>query len=121
MHGPFCVHDRHEKDRALQNGKIDGSVFLSGTKVALTKVNNQTTMRQYIINKNRQDSESGLNYEVHDLTTNACNRLPLPSNRIDLGFHNGCEGALNEAKQRFPAQRYEIDGCFYCCEECHDE
>lgn len=76
-------------------------------------------MTKYIINKNKQDSESGENYEVHDITYGVCGHLPLPENQIDLGLHLNCQSALVEAKNRYPAQKEYIDGCYYCCNTCH--
>lgn len=76
-------------------------------------------MAKYIINKNQQDSDSGKNYEVHNVTVGACGHLPLFSNQIDLGLHPNCQNALAEAKRRYPAQSAQIDGCYYCCENCH--
>ena len=76
-------------------------------------------MNTYIINKNRQDSKSGLNYEVHKL--NDCNHLPNLENRIELGIFNDCEKAVAYAKDLYPKQAKDIDGCYYCCYSCHNE
>lgn len=76
-------------------------------------------MNRYILNKNRQDSESGENHEVHNEDT--CNRLPLHENRIYLGYISNCHGAMRDAKAKYPNIAAEIDGFYYCCPECHHE
>lgn len=70
-------------------------------------------MPQFILNQNQQDSGD---YEVHNKTT-GCPRMPLPENQIDLGTHPSCHGAVANAKARWP--NLKIDGCYYCCNECH--
>ncbi|PWK49885.1 hypothetical protein C8D97_10746 [Pleionea mediterranea] len=67
----------------------------------------------YIVNRNPQSTGE---HEVHrnDCT---CSHMPTPSNRIDLGFHYNCQGAIIEAKRRFPG--HQFDGCYYCSNACH--
>jgi len=68
-------------------------------------------MDRYLVNRNPQE---GGEHEVH---TTDCDHLPEPENRIDLGYHDDCEGAIQAAKKYFT----HVDGCFYCCEPCHNE
>lgn len=70
-------------------------------------------MPQYIINKNQQ---SNGDHEVHD-KTNGCSYMPETANQIDLGYHATCDGAVSDAKRRWPQER--INGCYYCCNPCH--
>lgn len=76
-------------------------------------------MAKYIINKNKQDSESGENHEIHN--EDYCKRLPNYENRIDLGYFNNCKDAMDNAIKRFPKSSKEIDGCFWCCNDCHTQ
>jgi hypothetical protein len=76
-------------------------------------------MNSYILNRDRQDSKSGKNYEVHN--EDICNRLPLAKNRIFLGYFSDCHGALRDAKAKHPSLDSDIDGCYQCCPDCHRE
>ncbi len=76
-------------------------------------------MSYYIINKNKQDSETGENYEVHN--KDICNHLPLKGNQIDLGYFSNCKDAMNNAIAKYPKDKNAIDSCFYCCNSCHKE
>ena len=65
---------------------------------------------KYIINSNKD--EKGLN-EVHKTD---CSRLPLPQNRVDLGYFSDAIEAVNYAKNHgWP----NADGCWYCSSEAH--
>ncbi len=66
-------------------------------------------MEKYYVNKNAQ---SNGDHEVH---TYSCKRGAKEENRINLGFHKDCYGALKEAGQKYE----QVDGCAYCCDECH--
>lgn len=63
----------------------------------------------YYINKNAQANGD---HEVH---TSSCNYLPAPENRIYLGTFANCRGAVAAAKKFYS----QVDGCYYCCNECH--
>ena len=76
-------------------------------------------MSRYILNQNKQDSQSGENYEVHNETI--CTHLPLLKNRISLGNFNNCQDALKKAKDIYPRSKSDIDGCYWCCNACHKE
>jgi len=76
-------------------------------------------MAKYILNQNKQDSESGENYELHNEDT--CTRLPNPGNRLYVGYFGSCHYAKEEAKSKYPSMSYAIDGCYYCCSPCHKE
>lgn len=69
-------------------------------------------MARYIVNKNAQTTGE---HEVHNL--NACNRLPDPANRIDLGEHYSCQSAVLAAKIIYSGSK--VDGCYYCSPSCH--
>lgn len=69
-------------------------------------------MPYYCVNKTAQ-SGSG-DHEVHDLaSTHNC--LPAPTNRIDLGYHSTCSGAVEAAK----AYYQDANGCYWCAGACH--
>lgn len=68
-------------------------------------------MPEYFINRNVQPNGD---YEVHSLP---CPTPPLPENRIDLGWHSSCHGAVGKAQASWPGKR--INGCAYCCAPCH--
>jgi hypothetical protein len=70
-------------------------------------------MPSFIINRNAQANGD---HEVHNTTT-GCSFMPLLENRVDLGTHNDCHGAVRYAKQQWPDNR--INGCYYCCTPCH--
>lgn len=70
-------------------------------------------MPNYIINKNPQ---SNGDHEVHD-TTAGCTHMPYQENQISLGYHMSCQGAVADAKSRWPNNR--INGCYYCCNACN--
>lgn len=70
-------------------------------------------MPNFIINKNQQSNGDN---EVHN-KTNPCNHMPNLENQVPLGDHSSCHGAVATAKQRWPGDR--INGCAYCCSECH--
>jgi hypothetical protein len=77
-------------------------------------------MYKYILNRNKQDSPSGENYEIHN--EDACkDNLPLPENRISLGSFNNCQDALKKAKDTYPGSKNDIDACYWCCYSCHKE
>lgn len=73
-------------------------------------------MDSFILNRNAQ-SDSG-DFEVHNITK-GCSNLPNPENRISLGSHRDCHGAVAEAKQRYPNEANKINGCYYCANACH--
>ena len=68
-------------------------------------------MAQYYLNRIRQ--ETGEN-EVHRL---GCSFMPRLENRIKLGNQYHCQSALAEAIRIRPS--WTIDGCIFCCEDCH--
>jgi hypothetical protein len=76
-------------------------------------------MSKYILNDNKQDSRSGINYELHNEEN--CNRLPLLLNRLDVGYFSNCQDAMRAAKSKYPYRASDIDGCYYCCAACHKE
>lgn len=69
-------------------------------------------MPTYCVNANAQPNGD---HEVHDLTIGVCNRLPLFSNRRDLGYHVNCQSAVRQAKGIYA----KSNGCYYCCPTCH--
>lgn len=66
-------------------------------------------MAFYIVNKNAQPTGE---HEVH---ISNCEHEPDPQNRVSLGYHSNCRYAILEAERHYS----NVDGCFYCCRECH--
>lgn len=69
-------------------------------------------MPNYCVNRNAQ-SNTG-DHEVHDVASQH-NCLPDPANRLDLGWHSSCVGAVEAAKQYYS----DSNGCKFCANECH--
>lgn len=69
-------------------------------------------MSTYVLNKREQ---SNGDHEVHNLETCPC--LPDPEDQIMLGRFESCSGAIRAASNLYP--KWRIDGCYYCCNECH--
>lgn len=66
-------------------------------------------MPQYYVNRNAQENGD---HEVHEET---CTYLPAPANRIALGWHPSCHGAVAKAREYY----VRADGCAKCCPACH--
>ena len=66
-------------------------------------------MASYYINKNKQ---SNGDHEVHK---SGCSYLPNIENRKHLGEFSNCRDAVNEAKKDYS----QVNGCYYCSNECH--
>lgn len=64
---------------------------------------------KYYVNKNTQANGD---HEVHK---EGCDYLPKVKNRIYLGEFINCEDAVEEAKEHYS----QVNGCYYCSEECH--
>lgn len=77
-------------------------------------------MDKYILNRNKQDSDSGENYEIHN-ESEGCSYLPDLANRIELGYFSNCEGAMKKAEKEYPQWAKDINGCYYCANDCHTE
>lgn len=68
-------------------------------------------MDLYYVNKNDQPSGE---HEVHK---SDCSYLPDLQNRLSLGYHSKCSDAVKKAKETYT----NVDGCYYCCNECHNK
>lgn len=69
-------------------------------------------MPYYCVNKIAQTGSG--DHEVHDLaSTMSC--LPTSVNRIDLGYHATCSGAVQAAKTYYT----DVNGCYWCANACH--
>lgn len=66
-------------------------------------------MEHYYVNKKEQANGD---HEVH---TGSCSYLPIPENRIYLGYLNSCADAVREAKKYYS----QSNGCYYCSKACH--
>lgn len=68
-------------------------------------------MAKNYVNKRAQ---SNGDHEVHK---EGCARLPDSANRMYLGEFNHCWKAVAEAKNFY----HQVNGCYYCCRECHTQ
>lgn len=66
-------------------------------------------MIQYYVNKIAQNTGE---HEVH---RSGCTYLPKEENRIYLGSFNNCADAIKKAKEFYS----NVDGCYFCCKDCH--
>jgi hypothetical protein len=66
-------------------------------------------MPLYYVNKNSQSTGE---HEVHK---SDCSYIPDSENRLSLGYCTDCKEAIKEAKKHYD----NVDGCYYCCNECH--
>jgi len=66
-------------------------------------------MAQYCVSKNAQDNGD---HEVHK---EGCKFWPNPGNRMALGDHPTCHGAVLKAKRYYP----RANGCAFCSSACH--
>lgn len=67
-------------------------------------------MPNYCVNR---DAQANGDHEVHDV--GSCHHLPEPQNRLDLGWHSDCRGAVRKAKETYA----QSNGCYYCCPDCN--
>lgn len=75
-------------------------------------------MSKFRLNLNKQDSNNGNNYEVHEY---GCHKYPT-DNYKDLGEHSNCWEAMETAKQYIkPEYQYLIDGCKHCSKACNTD
>lgn len=65
----------------------------------------------YYYNKNLDKNG---NHEVH---TDDCSYMPIPINRVFIGYEKDCYSAIQRVKNETGKQNF--DGCFYCCYDCH--
>jgi hypothetical protein len=66
-------------------------------------------MAKYYVNENAQPTGE---HEVHK---EVCSYLPDYSNRKYLGDFSNCREAIRETKKYYD----NVDGCYYCSNECH--
>ena len=66
-------------------------------------------MARYYVNKNAQANGD---HEVHK---SDCSFLPKEENRIYLGVFDNCKDAVRGAKKYYS----QVNGCYYCSNECH--
>ncbi|MCR4279692.1 MAG: hypothetical protein NUV78_03080 [Candidatus Zambryskibacteria bacterium] len=69
-------------------------------------------MDKYIINQNAQSTGE---HEVHKEII--CPTLPLPENRVLIGYFSSCRDATMSARSQWP--NATIDGCENCIPTCH--
>lgn len=69
-------------------------------------------MTDFYVNKNKQDNGDN---EVHRSDELGCRDPAKPENRVDLGWHADCHGAVRKAKD----MGYKANGCAFCASACH--
>ena len=63
----------------------------------------------YYVNKNAQ---SNGDHEVHK---DGCSWLPDVQNRIHLGYFASCHDAVRKACDHYS----QVNGCYFCSNDCH--
>jgi hypothetical protein len=66
-------------------------------------------MPLYYVNDNDQPTGE---HEVHK---DGCSWLAKVVSKTSLGLHTSCHGAIAKAKTIYS----NVDGCAYCCPDCH--
>ena len=66
-------------------------------------------MPKYYVNDNAQPTGE---HEVHK---EGCKYLKEIISKTDLGNHYTCKEAITAAKKKYS----NVDGCYYCCNDCH--
>jgi hypothetical protein len=69
----------------------------------------EIAMPEYVLNSRPQPTGE---HEVH---TTTCSHVPRLENRIPLGSHTDCHGAMAQARRFYT----NVDGCYFCCNPCH--
>lgn len=69
-------------------------------------------MPEYYVNSNQQANGDN---EVHRSDEEGCQNPAAPRNRVDLGWHSDCHGAVRKAK----SMRFNANGSYYCAYACH--
>lgn len=67
----------------------------------------------YYVNKLTTENPN-YNHEVHK---ESCSYLPSVLNREYLGYFSSCKDAIAKAEEKY----INVDGCAFCCPECHKE
>ena len=70
-------------------------------------------MPYYICNRNADE------HGRHEIHENECNHLPIPENRIDIGWKSNCQEAIRQMENWNPNGNFKFDGCYWCCRPCH--
>ena len=70
-------------------------------------------MARYVLNSQEYDGH----HEVHNADAHCeSETYPRPEHQIDLGLHNNCSEAIEEAQGQYLL--WDIDGCAWCT-NCH--
>jgi len=85
---------------------------LAGISFHTIEATLENFMPYFYVNKNKQANGDN---EVHRSDEVNCPNPALSQNRVDLGWHLGCQGAVQAAKNL----GYKANGCYYCANECH--
>lgn len=68
-----------------------------------------TYYQHYFVNDNAQANGD---HEVH---VGTCSWLTLAKSKTYLGYYANCKDAVSKARTIYT----NVDGCAYCCSECH--
>lgn len=74
---------------------------------------------RYYMNTNRQPSNDGGNYEVHQETCRYYWQFKQGNNFVLLGVFASPADAIRYAKLVYPEKAAYIDGCYYCCKSAN--
>ncbi|MDG6171509.1 hypothetical protein NGA76_10140 [Lactococcus formosensis] len=70
-------------------------------------------MPLYLCNKHAD------NHGLHEVHTSDCHHLPLPDNRIEVGYFSTCREAIEALENANRGKGFTFDGCYYCSPACH--
>jgi hypothetical protein len=68
-------------------------------------------MTSYYVNDHAQSTGE---HEVH---AEGCYYLSLTQSKTYLGYFDNCREAVREARKKYT----DVDGCAFCCPDCHSK
>ncbi len=71
-------------------------------------------MPHYYVNIQENDGV----HVMHMVKREPCQHGADEENQKDVGYHIGCHYALEKARETFPD--WSINGCYFCCNDCHE-
>ena len=77
-------------------------------------------MNYYYLNKNKQPSYAGGNYELHKSTCPYYYNYKDGNSFYYIGCFSNDKYALDASKNQFPLKANAIDGCANCCPDIHN-
>ena len=63
----------------------------------------------FVLNKKKNANNQ---YLIHDIQ---CPDVKYKNTLVDLGYHDHCTSAFEQAKEMYPS----VNSCRHCCRTCH--